>query len=109
MPPCAGNAGWRTCSKAVEAELAQLADDGKSEQQIVTAHIAALVRWGASGSPITVFQRPAGVPYVIGSAGLLFVGWLRSDTAGTGSGDMPRWPPALQTRAGTRLDDELRS
>ena len=106
-----------TCSKAVEmrAELAKLVDDGKSEQQIVDFYIAQYGSQEPLASPIDRgFNRLAwAVPYVLGSAGLLFVGvvavrWTRRHP--DAPADAPRVEAAQPADAEleSRLDDELR-
>ena len=105
------------CSKAVEmrAELAKLVDDGKSEQQIVDYYIAQYGSQEPLASPIDRgFNRLAwAVPYVLGSAGLLFVGvvavrWTRRHP--DAPADAPRVEAAQPADAAleSRLDDELR-
>jgi cytochrome c-type biogenesis protein CcmF len=106
-----------TCSKAGEmrAELAKLVDDGKSEQQIVDYYIAQYGSQEPLASPIDRgFNRLAwAVPYVLGSAGLLFVGvvavrWTRRHP--DAPADAPRVEAAQPADAAleSRLDDELR-
>jgi len=106
-----------TCSKAVEmrAELAKLVDGGKSEQQIVDYYIAQYGSQEPLASPIDRgFNRLAwAVPYVLGSAGLLFVGvvavrWTRRHPEAPA--DAPKVEPSGPADAAleSRLDDELR-
>ncbi len=106
-----------TCSKAVEmrAELAKLVDAGKSEQQIVDFYIAQYGSQEPLASPIDRgFNRLAwAVPYVLGSAGLLFVGvvavrWTRRHPETLA--DAPRAEAAepADVTLESRLDDELR-
>jgi cytochrome c-type biogenesis protein CcmH/NrfF len=106
-----------TCSKAVEmrAELAKLVADGKSEQQIVDHYIAEYGSEEPLASPIDRgFNRLAwAVPYVLGSAGLLFVGvvavrWTRRHPDAAADAPTAKVTEPADTALESRLDDELR-
>jgi len=106
-----------TCSKAVEmrAELAKLVADGKSEQQIVDFYIAQYGSQEPLASPIDRgFNRLAwAVPYVLGSAGLLFVGvvavrWTRRHPEAPADGPKAETAEPADSALESRLDDELR-
>ena len=106
-----------TCSKAVEmrAELAKLVDAGKSEQQIIDYYIAQYGSQEPLASPIDRgFNRLAwAVPYVLGSAGLLFVGmvavrWTRRHPEAPADARRGEAAEPADTALESRLDDELR-
>jgi cytochrome c-type biogenesis protein CcmH/NrfF len=89
--------------------------DGKSEQQIVDHYIAEYGSEEPLASPIDRgFNRLAwAVPYVLGSAGLLFVGvvavrWTRRHPDAAADAPTAKVTEPADTALESRLDDELR-